>query len=105
MIKAQTKGINVTILIERKQRNVINSQYERLKGFGLNIKVDGNKYNMHNKFIIIDDKIIVTGSPNFTFSGFNKNDENILIIYDKEIATKFRKEFNTLYDEGSKVLE
>ncbi len=101
LIRAQTKGVNVTILIEKKQRSVMNSQYERLKSFGLNIKVDGNKYNMHHKFIVIDGKILVTGSPNFTFSGFNNNDENLIIIYDEEIANKFRIEFNILYDEVS----
>ena len=97
LIKAQARGINVTILIESKQRNVMGSQYQRLKDFGLNIKLDGNKYNMHHKFMVIDGKIVVTGSPNFTLSGFNKNDENILIVHDKKIAKEFLEEFDALW--------
>ena len=53
---------------------------------------------MHHKFMVIDGKIVVTGSPNFTSAGFNKNDENMLIIYDESIATKFRDEFDTIFD-------
>jgi len=100
LLKADSRGINVTILTESRQRNVMGSQYERVKGFGLDIKLDGNKRTMHHKFMLIDDKIVITGSPNFTLGGFNKNDENFLIIYDDELALKYVKEFDRLYDEG-----
>ena len=103
LLKADIKGINVSVLIERKQRNVQKSQYTRLKDFGVDIKVDGNKYNMHHKFIIIDDKIVVTGSPNFSFSGFNRNDENFLIIYNENLALKYVGEFDRLFGEGEIV--
>ena len=103
LIKAQSRGINVTILVEKKQRNVINSQYERLKNFGMKIKVDTNAHNMHHKFIVVDGKIVITGSPNFTSSGFKKNDENMLIIYDEGMALKYINEFNRIYEEGEMV--
>ena len=100
LAKAQSRGINVTILTETKQKNVMGSQYERLKGFGLDIRLDGNKYNMHHKFMVIDGKIIETGSPNFTLGGFEKNDENMLIIHDEGLASRYVEEFNVLYEEG-----
>ncbi len=103
LVKSDIKGVNVSVLIERKQRNAQNSQYERLRDFGANIKIDGNKYNMHHKFIIIDGKIVVTGSPNFSFSGFNSNDENMLIIYNENLASGFTKEFNRIFDEGAVI--
>ena len=103
LLKADINGINVSVLIERRQRNVQNSQYTRLKDFGVDIKVDGNKYNMHHKFIIIDNKIVVTGSPNYSFSGFNRNDENMLIIYNENLALRFVREFDRLFGEGEVV--
>ena len=103
LVKADIKGVNVTVLVERTQRNVQKSQYSRLRDFGLNIKVDGNKYNMHHKFLVIDNKIVITGSPNFSFSGFNRNDENMLIIYNEDLALKFVNEFDRLFDEGEVV--
>lgn len=98
---AGLSGINVTILTESRQRNAKGSQYQRLKDSGLDIKLDGNKYNMHHKFIVIDGKVVITGSPNFTLSGFNKNDENTVIIYDEDIALAYVREFNILYDLGN----
>ena len=97
LIKADSRGVNVTIITEARQRNVMGSQYQRVKDFGLNIKLDSNKYNMHHKFIVIDGKIVVTGSPNFTLGGFNKNDENLLVLHDKKIADDFVKEFDNLW--------
>ena len=103
LVKADIKGLDVSILVERRQRNVMNSQYSRLKDFGIDIKVDGNKNNMHHKFVIIDNSIVITGSPNFSWSGFNRNDENMLIIYDENLALKYRNEFDGLYDDGEVV--
>lgn len=103
LVKADIRGLDVEILVERRQRNAQNSQYERLKDFGVNIKVDGNKNNMHHKFIVIDNNIVITGSPNFSWSGFNKNDENMLVIYDKNLALKYVNEFDGLFGEGEVV--
>ena len=103
LLKADIEGINVSVLMERRQRNVQNSQYARLKDFGLNIKIDGNKNNMHHKFIVIDNKIVITGSPNFSFSGFNRNDENMLIIFNEQLALGFAGEFDRLFEEGEVV--
>lgn len=97
LVKAQSRGVNVTILTESKQRNAMGSQYQRLKDFGLDIRLDSNKYNMHHKFMIIDGKIVETGSPNFTLGGFNQNDENMVIIHDKKIAGEFLMEFDRLW--------
>lgn len=103
LIRADIRGLKVEVLTEKRQRNTGNSQYERLRDFGVNIRVDNNNYTMHHKFIIIDGKIVATGSPNHTLSGNNRNDENMIIIYDEKIALKYRNEFNRLYDESTVV--
>jgi len=73
------------------------SQYHRLKGFGLDVKKDSNKYNMHHKVLIIDGEMVITGSYNPTGAGNYKNDENMLIIHDKSIASKFLEEFDRVW--------
>jgi len=103
LLKADINGIDVEVLVERRQRNSLGSQYSRLRDFGIDIKVDGNKNNMHHKFAIIDDKIVVFGSPNFSLSGFNRNDENMLIIYNENLALGFVREFDRLFGEGEVV--
>ncbi|MFH0875676.1 MAG: phospholipase D-like domain-containing protein, partial [archaeon] len=73
------------------------SQYKRMKGFGLNVKLDNSKYKLHHKVFIIDNETVITGSFNPTGAGNFKNDENILIIHDKSLAKEFLEEFNSLW--------
>lgn len=52
-----------------------------------------NKFNrMHNKFCIIDEKLIITGSYNWTINSRN-NKENIIISLDHTIVQEYKKEF------------
>jgi phosphatidylserine/phosphatidylglycerophosphate/cardiolipin synthase-like enzyme len=48
---------------------------------------------MNHKIMIIDGKIVIVGSYDFTNRAENENDENVLIIYNEEIAQKFMEEF------------
>ncbi|AKZ66177.1 phospholipase D-like domain-containing protein [Candidatus Palibaumannia cicadellinicola] len=53
---------------------------------------------MHNKFMIIDNNIIQTGSFNYTKNAEKYNAENIIIIYNRpDIANIYTQEFNKLW--------
>jgi phosphatidylserine/phosphatidylglycerophosphate/cardiolipin synthase-like enzyme len=53
---------------------------------------------LHHKVFIIDEKIVITGSFNPSANANNRNYENILIVYDEEIASKYIQEFNRIYN-------
>lgn len=57
---------------------------------------------MHNKFCVIDDEVIITGSYNWTVRADLENDENLLIIHSREIAKKYKEEFERLWS-GKKL--
>ena len=52
--------------------------------------------NLHHKFFIIDEKIVITGSYNPTLAAAFKNQETIVFIEDKRIAKKFLNAFKAL---------
>ena len=60
---------------------------------------------MHNKYAIIDESVIVTGSFNWTTQAINNNQENLLFYEDKEIAAQYLKEFNKLWNEFNTVID
>ena len=95
-ILTNNKLIDVKGIFEKSQISQY-SQYERLKGFNLNVNLDTNKYNMHHKVFIIDNETVITGSYNPTTGGDEKNDENVLIIHDKGIAQEYVEEFTRLF--------
>jgi len=52
---------------------------------------------MHNKFCIIDDEILITGSYNYTYKAEYSNKENVLLIQEnKKIIDDYITEFNKL---------
>lgn len=61
------------------------------------VKSAHTNYLMHNKFIIIDNKTVLTGSMNYSstgLSGFNAN--NLLIIKSDDIARLYTEEFEQM---------
>src|SRR3989338_6244219 len=88
----QTKGI-----FEAFQAGSQYSQFDRLRGFGIDVKKDKNKKNMHHKVFIIDNETVITGSYNPTGSGNLRNDENIVVIHNRQIASRFLEEFEFLW--------
>ena len=74
------------------------SKYSELNKMGnMDIISDRNPNFMHHKVFIVDDSVVL-GSYNPTSSGNSKNDENILIVHDKEIADKFMEEFDYVWN-------
>jgi len=91
------KDIEIKGIFEKSQAGSKYSQYHRMNDFGLDVIKDSNSYNMHHKCIIIDEKIVITGSFNPSKNAEKRNDENILIIHDEEIAKRYLEEFNYLW--------
>ena len=70
--------------------------------FGLFIAKGGHLFfssserNMHNKFCVIDNKILITGSYNWTYYAENKNWENVLITDEQVVVNDYAKEFDEI---------
>jgi phosphatidylserine/phosphatidylglycerophosphate/cardiolipin synthase-like enzyme len=88
---------NLTIKGVMEARQVTKySKYEVLKYQGIDVIKDSNPNNLHHKVFIIDNETVITGSFNPSAGGNTRNDENILIIKNKEIAKKFIEEFDNV---------
>ncbi|MDP2750077.1 MAG: phospholipase D-like domain-containing protein [Nanoarchaeota archaeon] len=102
IVQKHNAGLNVSGVMERKQIDDW-SEYRKLKRNGVNVLIDGNKYNLHDKVFIIDGKTVITGSYNPTDSGTKRNNENILVINNAAVAKRFISEFNYIYDEATRM--
>jgi len=52
---------------------------------------------MHNKFMIVDKKFLVTGSFNWTFQAGKSNQENVIVLDGDYYIDKYVQEFNKLW--------
>jgi phosphatidylserine/phosphatidylglycerophosphate/cardiolipin synthase-like enzyme len=96
LVAKHKQGITVKGIFEKSQESKY-SEYSKLKSNKMDVKFDNNKYLMHNKIFIIDEKIVVTGSYNPTRNADENNNENLVIIYDEVIAKQYVGEFNKLF--------
>ena len=69
------------------------TEYDPFKQADLDVRIDGNAGQMHHKVFIVDEKIVVIGSYNFSQSAEERNDENTIIVYNEMIAEQFMLEF------------
>lgn len=97
--RAKDRGVDVKVYLDRSR---VNAQYSKSRYFLNNgiegIRISSNNYIMHNKFAIIDNEIVITGSYNWTASAGERNDENLLVINDNNIIEKYQNQFNNLWN-------
>jgi len=56
---------------------------------------------MHNKVMIIDGIIVITGSYNYSANAENYNNENMIIILSDYIAGIYEKEFEKIWNQST----
>jgi len=97
LVKACERGVKVRLYLDKEQVDYKYSQSRFLVQKGIKTRISTNNYIMHNKFAIIDNRILLTGSYNWTFSANNRNDENLMVIDDPELIEIFQNQFVNLW--------
>lgn len=88
------KGLKVEVLLDRRMSKQQSSICQFLDE--KNIFIYNGKGKLHHKIIIIDQEIVITGSFNFSKNATDKNNENLVIVNDPEIAEIYLKEYQRL---------
>ena len=101
LLQAADRGVRVRGVFERDQAEAAGSDVRRLQQAGLDVRLDNRDGNLHHKLLLIDGRIVATGSYNFTRSAEQANDENLIILDDPAAAALVQAEFQRLYDDGS----
>jgi mitochondrial cardiolipin hydrolase len=76
---------------------------ERKLPFRLAFGRDGEGSKMHHKFALLDRKLVLTGSYNWTAASEDKNYDNLLILRTPDLVEAYRSEFAALWEKSVKV--
>ena len=99
LIDAHNRGVEIKIIVDAHHALQPYSKHELLRQAGIKVKVENWAGKMHAKTVIIDNKTIITGSANWTYSAFGYNDENLLLFKNVPSEAKFlKKEFKKSWD-------
>lgn len=89
LINAHKRSIKIEAILDKSNATGKYSSATFLSNNGILVFIDAMHAIAHNKIIIIDKEIVITGSFNFTKAAEEKNAENLLIIKSKELAKSY----------------
>ena len=92
LIRAYKRGVRISAVLDKSNRGRKYSAATFLKNMGIPVFIDANHAIAHNKIMIIDNRVVITGSFNFTKAAENKNAENLLILDDLPDLTRAYQE-------------
>ena len=93
LIEARRHNVSVKVILEP---SVYQNSYmfNYLLNNGIDVSWSPTKFhNTHSKFMIVDDKVVFVGSMNWSESSLKSNREASVIIYSKEVSSKFERIF------------
>jgi len=101
LVAAQVKGIEVRVVLDKSQRKAKRTVLHYLRWHHVPTRINNHYAIMHNKFIIIDGKVLELGSFNYTKSAETKNAENVLVLRDAlKVIQEYSWQWEKLWNEG-----
>jgi phosphatidylserine/phosphatidylglycerophosphate/cardiolipin synthase-like enzyme len=95
LIKAHQRGITVRVLTDSD--HLTSKHFIKLTTNGITVKGDKRRSLMHNKFTVIDNKEVWTGSMNLTFTGAYRHRNNLIHLNSSQAAISYSEEFSQLW--------
>ncbi len=89
LVQAHKRGVHVEVILDKSQRSEKYSSADFVAHAGIPTYIDAEHAIAHNKIMIIDGRVVITGSFNFTKSAEEHNAENLLVIHDPDLAAKY----------------
>ena len=97
LIKAKERGVQIRVFLDKGEGNGKYSKGRYLMDKGIDVRFYAGIGLMHNKFAVIDNRILITGSFNWTASAERENQENLLIITDENTVKQYAQKFEVLW--------
>jgi phosphatidylserine/phosphatidylglycerophosphate/cardiolipin synthase-like enzyme len=88
LVRAHQRGVQVHILLDANSQTHYPPvpAVALLIGAGITVSLDDWHELAHDKVMVLDEAVVITGSYNWTLAAENKNGENLLVIRDPRLA-------------------
>lgn len=101
IVDAHARGVQVRVISDNDKAHDPGSDLSRLRRLDIPVVFDQTPDHMHHKFAVFDNRLLVTGSYNWTRSATDRNEENIVVSGDTRLVTAFQQRFQQLWQELS----
>ncbi|KAF1440096.1 Mitochondrial cardiolipin hydrolase, partial [Spheniscus demersus] len=97
------RGVRVRVVTDAQYMGLQGSQIGLLRHAGIQVRHDQENGYMHHKFAIVDRRMLITGSLNWTTQAIQTNRENVLVVEDAEYVKPFLDEFERIWEEYNPI--
>jgi phosphatidylserine/phosphatidylglycerophosphate/cardiolipin synthase-like enzyme len=97
-IRAHLRGVRVRFVGDARHLEFSDRGYEALEAFDIPLLAGNQQAIMHDKFFIIDRRLVFTGTGNITPTDFHQNDNNWMIIDSPQVAEDYTQEIEQMLD-------
>jgi phosphatidylserine/phosphatidylglycerophosphate/cardiolipin synthase-like enzyme len=94
ILRAHQRGVCCRIIVDRGMESLNSEEIYQLIKAGISVKSDRSHKIFHNKYIVIDDSSLITGSYNFSDNAEMKNAENLIIVNEDSLIQSYISDFN-----------
>lgn len=98
LVRAQERGVKVRMVYDNREDE--QPAIHHVKEHDLPIRSDARSGYMHNKFIVIDERIVWTGSTNLAPGGIYVADNNAVKFTHAPLAKLYTTEFEEMFVDG-----
>jgi phosphatidylserine/phosphatidylglycerophosphate/cardiolipin synthase-like enzyme len=94
LVEAHQRGVQVQVILDESQESEKYTEADFLANQGVPTRIDDRHAIAHNKVMILDGQVVITGSFNFTKSAEESNAENLLVIKSPALAEQYTANWN-----------
>ena len=107
LIEAKKRGVKVEVILEVKEEEDRTTKRNRHTGKilsegGVEVIYDSFSKTTHTKLMVVDGRLTLLGSTNWTYNALTNNHEASVLIRSKEVAKELIDYFNKVKATGSK---
>lgn len=105
LIQAKQRGVKIRIVLDHSQQFQKHAQdvIRQLYKAKIEVRFDHSVAIAHNKVLIIDEVLVITGSYNWSHAAEFKNAENLVFIPSKEISKQYSQYFITRWNVSNPI--
>jgi phosphatidylserine/phosphatidylglycerophosphate/cardiolipin synthase-like enzyme len=89
LIDAFRRGVHVEVILDKSNLAQKYSGLGVLQEAGVPTTIDSAHAIAHNKIVVVDEAVVLTGSFNLTVAAQKHNAENLLVLHDPELAALY----------------
>ncbi|XP_012271667.1 mitochondrial cardiolipin hydrolase isoform X2 [Orussus abietinus] len=98
IVDALGRRVVVRVIVDATMAENQASQVLLLRRAGVRVRTKQSEFLMHHKFALIDGRILITGSTNWTSQAVFGNFDNVLVTNRREFVSPFAEEFDRMWN-------